>query len=40
MTLQEAIAAYVERREQHGVDIPGGVCIAEDHSDHDNCKEK
>ena len=39
MTLKEAIAAYTARKARCGVEIPGGYCIAADHTGHGH-KEK
>lgn len=36
MTLAEAIQAYEEDREKHGVAMPGGVCISESHVGHNH----
>ena len=36
MTLAEAIEQYEARREEFGVEMSGGMCIAEDHTGHNH----
>ena len=40
MNLKDAIAAYKARRDRLGVDVPGGTCIAEDHTGHGHASKQ